>query len=174
MNKIIGDKMMDLKELIKLLANKGYVTVEKQYKSKFLSMSDQTKDLPRYVITTKFESVFQKLREYDNYSQKGIIHSYKMNGVQLYRTVIYIGKDVIKFLEKYDDGNEIIEIPINLYKSERIKDWIDEFTKYTYHHRNYSVSFTTYTYFINDKVRNRRLKNEALKKKEVDDFINSL
>lgn len=166
--------MMQLKELIKLLENKGYVTVEKQYKSEFLSMSDQTKDLPRYVITTKFESVFQKLREYDNYSQKGIIHSYKMNGVQLYRTVIYINKDVVKFLERYDDGDEIIQVPINLYESERIKDWIDEFTKYTYHHRNYSVSFTTYTFFINDEIRNRRLKNEALKKKEVDDFINSL
>lgn len=165
---------MKLKELIKLLANKGYVTVEKQYKSKFLSMSNQTKELPRYVITTKFESVFQKLREYDNYSQKGLIYSYKMNSIQVYRTIIYIGKDVIKFLEKYDNNKEVIEVPINLYEDEKIKDWIDEFTKYTYHHKHYEVSFTTYTYFINDEVRNRRLKNEALKKKEVDDFINNL
>lgn len=174
MNKIIGDKMMDLKELIKLLANKGYVTVEKQYKSKFISMSNQTKDLPRYVIKTRFESVFQKLREYDNYSQKGLIYSFKHDRIPLYSTIIYIGEDVIKFLEKYDDNNEMIEVPINLYKDEKIKDWIDEFTKYTYHHKHYEVSFTTYTFFVNDDIRNKRLKNEALKKKEVDDFINSL
>lgn len=166
--------MMQLKELIKLLEEKEYITIEKLYKSKSNSINDKTQPLPKYIITTKFESVYQKLREYDNYSQKGIIYSYKMDGVQLYRTVIYINKDVVKFLEKYDNGDEIIEVPINLYESNKIKSWIDEFTKYTYHDRKYSVSFTTYTYFINDEVRNRRLKNEALKKKEVDDFINSL
>ena len=166
---------MELKELINILENKGYVSVEKKYDYRAFH-NDFTQRIPHYIVKTKFESVYQKLREYDNYSQKGFIHSSKAECVTSYNysTIIYIGEDVISFLEKYDEGKEKVKVPINLYEEDKLRCWIDEFTRYTYDYRNYSCNYTTYTYFINDDVRNERIRQAELKKQEVDDFIKSL
>lgn len=164
---------MELKELINILKDKGYINIKKDYDYHSYH-GDHTQRLPHYIINTRFESVFQKLREYDNYSQKGYIHSHEQKYSYEYTTIIYIGEDVIKFLEKYDKNKERMEVPLNLYEDSMLRKWIDEFTKYTYEDRNYSPNYTTYTYFINDEIRNERIKKEELKKQEVDDFINNL
>ena len=165
---------MELKELITILMEKKYITVEKDYERRS-HHCDFTQVLPKYIISTEFESVYQKLREYDNYSQKGCVGSFKQPYVKdKYTTIIYVGEDIIKFLERYDKGKEEIKVPINLDEDNILREWIDEFTRYSYNYKRYSVSYTTYTYFSNDDLKKERLEKEAQKRQEVDDFIKSL
>lgn len=165
---------MQLECLLDILKEKGYATVT-YHAPKIVKKGENHEDYKYTIeIKSKYTSVYDKIADTikDN---KQYWTQYNKNENNNNRYCMMIIDTIIfkKWLDSWNDKEEF-GVPIHLNIDDALTKWIEANTPYEFKRCNYSVSYTTWTYFIDTNKMYNRLEQERIKEEEVNDFINSL
>ena len=165
---------MQLECLLDILNEKGYATITRSH-PKLVVKGTQHEDFEYSIeIKSKYTSVYDKIADtIKDDKQYWTRYDKNKDNSNRYCMMIMDTNIFKKWLDSWNDKEEF-RVPIHLSIDDALTKWIESNTPYEFKYCNYSVSYTTWTYFIDTNKMHKRLEQERIKEEEVNDFINSL
>ena len=165
---------MQLECLLDILEEKGYATVKHEHPKIVVKGTNHDDFKYSIEIKSEYTSVYDKIADTIQDNPKYRTNYNKNNDNKNRYCMIIIDTEIFrKWLDSWNDKEEF-RVPIHLDINDELTKWIEANTPYEFKYCNYSVSYTTWTYFIDTNKMYHRLEQERIKEKEVNDFINSL